>query len=116
MRCFACNSTSHLFKDCPKNTKSNSKVQEVQEVQEVQIVLLNAKPDNKQKTLVLETLGKGLLDSGCTRTVAGEFWMNEFLTTALSANKHMIKEEESNSDLVMVLRVLVQRNLRYIFR
>jgi len=71
-------------------------------------VLLNAKPDNKQKTLVLETLGKGLLDSGCTRTVAGDFWMNEFLTTVSSADKHM--KVMQNSDLVKVLKVLVQRN------
>jgi hypothetical protein len=76
-----------MVANCPKKN----------EVEEVNIVLLNSKPDNKQKNLVLETLGKGLLDSGCTRTVAGEFWMNEFLSTIPPADKCKISEVKSDA-------------------
>ena len=87
MRCYACDSLTHMVANCPKKN----------EVEEVNIVLLNSKPDNKQKNLVLETLGKGLLDSGCTRTVAGEFWMNEFLSTIPPADKLKISEVKSDA-------------------
>ena len=89
MRCYGCDSQTHFFKDCPKNKKS--------EVQEINIVLLNAVPDDKQKSLVIESLGKGVLDCGCTRTVAGEFWMREFLTTLSPQDSKLVKREQSNS-------------------
>jgi len=87
MRCFGCDSTQHLLNDCPKKTKKP---------QEINLILLNLKPDKKQKTLVMEALGKGVLDCGCTRTVAGEFWMKEFLST-LSADDAELVEEESST-------------------
>ena len=90
MRCFSCDSTQHLLRDCPKNTRKP-------DVQEINIVLLNSKPDNKQKTLVIESLGKGVLDCGCTRTVAGELWMKEFLSTLSPKDAELVKEEERNS-------------------
>ena len=86
MRCFGFDSTKHLLKDCPKNKKP----------QEINLVLLNLKSDKKQKTLVMEALGKGVLDCGCTRTVTGEFWMQEFLST-LSADDAALVEEEPSS-------------------
>ena len=60
-------------------------------------MLLNLKSDKKQKTLVMEALGKGVLDCACTRTVAGEFWMSEFLSTLSADDAELVEEEESNA-------------------
>ena len=88
MRCFGCESTQHFIKDCPRNLKKS---------QEVNLILLNLKPDKKQKTLVIEALGKGVLDCGCTRTVAGEFWMSEFISTLSADDTKLVREESSNA-------------------
>ena len=103
MRCYGCDSTLHMFKDCPKNPEKSAaqnlpkKSEPKKDTEEVHVVLLNAKPDSKQRGLVFETLGKGLLDSGCTRTVAGKFWMDEFLSTIPPAEKSKISELPSDA-------------------
>ena len=47
-------------------------------LQEINIVLLNSEPE--MTTLVRESLGMGILDSACTRTVTGETWLNVIWT------------------------------------
>ena len=53
-----------MAKECPENTSKAKN-------DEVNFVFMNNVPDPQQKALVFETLRKGVLDSGCTRTVAG---------------------------------------------
>ena len=50
-----------------------------------------------QQGLQIETIGKGLLDSGCSRTVAGQLWYNEFLNTLSEAERMQVTEMESKS-------------------
>ena len=90
MRCFACQSTMHFVADCP-----HRKDYDESPVNNVHITLLNSKPDLVQRNLVAETLGKGLLDSGCSKTVAGEVWLQEYLYT-LPKGTNVI-EEKSNA-------------------
>ena len=73
---FACQSTMHFVADCP-----HRKDYEESPVNNVHITLLNSKPDLVKRNLVAETLGKGLLGSGCSKTVAGEVRLQEYLYT-----------------------------------
>jgi hypothetical protein len=85
----------HFAKDCAHKNSGEKKGIMKKDVQEINITLLNAVPDKRQKNLVIESLGKGVLDSGCTKTVSGEFWMEEFLSTLSAEDKSSVKEEDS---------------------
>lgn len=47
------------------------------------ITLFGSTPDEKQFSLIGESLGEGLLNSGCTKMVSGETLMNEYLSTQI---------------------------------
>jgi hypothetical protein len=94
-RSFTCDSVKHFAKDCAHKNSGEKKGIMKKDVQEINILLLNAVPDKRQKNLVIESLGKGVLDSGCTKTVSGEFWMEEFLSTLSAEDKSSVKEEDS---------------------
>ena len=92
MKCFACQSTMHFIADCPHRNNYDTPHTAVSDIH---ITLFNSKPDLIQRNLVAETLGKGLLDSGCSKTVAGEVWLREYLfTLPKGAN---VTEEESKA-------------------
>ena len=82
-RCFECGSTGHLVKDCPKRAEQNSVYDQGVTVH---LTLLSTKPDEKMKGLLYEALGCGVLDSGCSKTVAGKIWYTEYVS--------MLAEEE----------------------
>ena len=63
----------------------------------VHITLLSTRPDDQQHNLLVESLGKGLLDSGCTKTVTGELWLQEYLTTLSESEIRGIREKQSKS-------------------
>ena len=63
----------------------------------IHITLLSSKPDSVQKNLVIESLGKGVLDSGCSKTVAGQTWINEFIGTLPEKDRMEVKESPSVS-------------------
>ena len=87
-----------MIKDCPKKVSQESEEKAKEVVEEIQIVLLNAsKPDSKQLTLVIDALGCALLDCGCTKTVAGVFWMKEYLEMLSAEDRKSVKEESSQS-------------------
>ena len=60
-------------------------------------VVLIAAQSNKNNGLAFECLGKRVLDSGCTKTVAGEVWMNEYLSTLSSEDRSSIVEVSSDA-------------------
>jgi len=84
LRCHICDSHDHLARECSRRSDSKPS-------HEINIVLLNANPENRQKGLLIESLGKGVLDCGCTRTVAGEIWMTQFLDSMLPSDKTDVK-------------------------
>ena len=88
LRCHECESTKHFVERCPYR-RDNSK--------EIHITLFNAVPNEKQKNLLLESLGKGLLDSGCSKTVAGVVWIEELLNTLPEDERSKVSEQESHS-------------------
>ena len=74
---------------------TNNKETEV--VHEVHVTLLSSEPDDCQFGLTEESFGKGVLDSGCTKTISGETWMDEFLSTLTNDDKRLVEERDSNA-------------------
>ena len=90
-RCYICDSTKHLARECPH------KEDQEQVNMSVHVTLLSSKPDKMQKSLILESLGKGVLDSGCSKTVAGMLWLKEFINTLSASEIDKVKESPSKS-------------------
>ena len=89
-RCYECDSTKHFANKCPH--RSTRKKEDVE--MNVHIALLTATP---QGTLLSETFGKMLLDSGCSKTVAGKIWLDEITETMSQSDKEAIVEKPSMS-------------------
>ena len=85
LRCFECDSTKHLASSCPHRAE---------EANAVHITLFSTQPVDRQQNLLIESFGMGLLDSGCTKTVAGQLWIQEYVSTLSDVEKEMIKEEK----------------------
>ena len=49
------------------------------------------------KTFVDEALSTAILDSGCTRTVCGQTWMNCYLDTLLKEESDQVVTESSET-------------------
>ena len=88
LRCYVCDSTKHLSPSCPHKKERDGNT-----VEEIHIVLLGSTPNEKQKQFVVEALGKGVLNSGCTKTVAGKDWMSEFIDTLSIKDKNCVSEK-----------------------
>ena len=88
-RCFECDSTKHFAKDCPHRSAKKEDVE-----MNVHIALLSTNP---RGTLLRETHGKMILDSGCSKTVAGKSWLEEINHTMSQADRESIVEKKSNS-------------------
>ena len=48
-------------------------------------------------TLVRESLGMGILDSACTRTVTGETWLNVYLDTLSDSDRACVKWSKADT-------------------
>ena len=73
MRCHECDSTKHFVSDCPHRKIEDAKVT-------IHLTLVAGAGHAEQQTMVAETLGNGILDSACTKTVAGSTWVDEYLS------------------------------------
>ena len=56
--------------------------------------LLSSEPNDRQFSLIEDSFGKGVLDSGCTKTVTGGTWMDEFLSTLTNDDKRMSEHNQ----------------------
>ena len=90
-RCYKCNSEDHFIRNCP--------VEEANHVEEAN-TSVHITLHLSQRSLKVEALGKGLLDSGCSRTVAGRVWYDEYLKTFSAAELENVKETTSKSVFV----------------
>ncbi|XP_057305251.1 uncharacterized protein LOC130642182 [Hydractinia symbiolongicarpus] len=105
MRCHECDSTRHFANKCPHRnqeqrgfrSRNNRPTEKKQDVNEIHITLFAASPDQRQYCLVGESFGRGVLDSGCTKTVAGEKWMDEYLGTLSESDKNAVVSNSTDS-------------------
>ena len=106
-KCHLCSKTDHKVMQCPwrgafnaqlnNSLMASAEIGETDDTHNVHIILMNSKADNKQLNLVQESLGKGLLDCGCVKTVAGEVWIIEFLNTLPRSEMDKIKHSASKA-------------------
>ena len=83
-RCNVCGSVMHWARDCPHTVNSkNNKPDFDENAYDTNIVLINIdkKEGNEEKTLLGETVGAMVLDSGCSRSVCGLVWYQCFVET-----------------------------------
>ena len=84
LKCFKCGSKEHFVKDCT--------------AEEVHFTLLSSeKPDGPLSALLQETLGMAILDSGCSKTVAGNIWMEAYLDQLSKRDRASVKTVPSNT-------------------
>ena len=72
MRCHECDSTKYFASSCP-----HRKVEETNMT--LHITLVTRKADSWTGSMLVESLGKGVLDSACVKTISSEEWMNEYI-------------------------------------
>ena len=108
--CAICSSKMHWAKFCPHAYEKQATVlyskderssvsEEDEEEEEVQITLLaeNERLGGKLDTLLGETIGKVLLDSGCSKTVCGQDWLDSFIDTLCKDERNSILCEKSSA-------------------
>ena len=74
-----CDSKIQWVNNCPHNTQSaNALEYDVDKYEEVNIVLMTEDLD-KNESFVVEASKSAVIDTACTKTVAGEKWFSNFL-------------------------------------
>ena len=58
--------------------------------------MLNSKPD-RMKNLIAESFGMAVLGSGCTKSVTGETWLDEYLQTLSEQDRLQVSERSNDS-------------------
>ena len=88
--------------------------------EEVDDVILLADGDDSRDNLLGETFGSAIIDSGCTRTVCGDLWLNTYLDSLSQNDRKSVRTEPSmccfrfgdgvvyNSDRVVYLPVHIR--------
>ena len=111
-RCAICGSKFHWASKCPdayENTEKTylSENQYVEcdnfnEDEEVYLSLFIGYSDNsgsetKLDGLVKDSLGSALLDSGCSKTVCGEVWLNHYIDNLSEFDRNCVKQRNTNA-------------------
>ena len=105
-QCYECEGYGHIARDCPERQvpgqskgQSDINFSEVQQpdVYEQGINMHITLVSSQSSSLLADALGKGVLDSGCSKTVAGLVWYIEFLVTLSKPDRQSVVEKKSNS-------------------
>ena len=85
-KCFICDSPEHLADRCPNRTERSGNDEQVHytliniasegKTEIAHTTLMNVDESNQLSSLVKDTLGMAILDSGCMKTVVGEKWLS----------------------------------------
>ena len=93
MRCHECKSTQHFVQQCPYKKVEDAKMT-------VHLTLIAGSASKDQEVLLVESLARGILDSACTKTVAGRTWTEEFLSLLSEDERTMaLKSKKTGSSL-----------------
>ena len=99
-KCAICGSIYHWARNCSRKQESFN-VQGRSEEEDVHFSLFvgynEARKNNKSNSLMEQCQGCALMDSGCTKTVAGEKWFKNYQDSLSEYDKEKIREQQSNS-------------------
>ena len=93
MKCHICQSIKHFANKCPDKRYGEARFGGAEDIKDdiniTHINLFNGKSNKKKCCFIGEVFSKGILDSGCTKTVSGRTWMNEYISIVPQTyNKH----------------------------
>lgn len=96
-RCYACGSKFHYIKDCPDKDKNQLNYSDG-DSEVVHLSLFNSnEPSKKLQSLVAESLGFAVLDTGCSSTVCGMEWFDNYISNLSNYDQSKIEEYPSVS-------------------
>ena len=102
-RCNICDSKYHWARFCPDNqrNKRNFQFQRRSESEAIHMFVGFAedKDDKEDKLdrMVKESFGSAVLDTGCSLTVCGGKWLDNYLSSLNESQRLSVREEESTS-------------------
>lgn len=88
--CHHCGSRFHFIANCPEKDKQKG-------IDDVKVTLFSEYTDNEMQCFVAEEMGFAILDSGCTRTVSGERWLNCYYESLDDDMRRCVSEEKSSA-------------------
>lgn len=99
-RCAVCDSRYHWARDCPHS--SNHKNAQSDQPSDSQVHLFvgyagNGTYENNLEDLLNDSYKCCVLDSGCSLTVCGEDWLNNYISSLSEQERSLVKEESSNA-------------------
>ena len=99
LRCHICDSKFHFARDCAHAYEKQYNKKAENDEDRLSMFVAFAKQDKSSKIqlLVEESYGCALLDSGCSTSVCGEQWLNNYLDSLSEYEKSLVKEEVSNA-------------------
>ena len=97
-QCGVCSSIYHFARNCPETQESESSSNNVAFVQQDEVISLfqGANDNDSLKWFLGETIGCAVVDSGCSKTVAGSQWVDCFLESLDETEVKKIYTKESN--------------------
>ena len=94
MRCHECNLTKHFAPNCPHGEVEKTNMT-------VYITFVTRRADSGTGSMLVESLGKGTLDSTCTKTISGEEQINENIDNINEEDKEgFCSKTDCNSVLI----------------
>ena len=99
-RCLICDSRFHWARDCPDAYENDGRNDNDSETVHLSLFTGYAGDEangSKLQTLVEESKGCAVLDTGCSKTVCGVEWINGYLSELSDYERETIVEEKSSS-------------------
>ena len=101
MRCYECDSTMHLIKDCPHRQERDTHRQSRDKTEHahvtIQFALITGMESKEQDAMLFEGLARAIVDSGCTKTVAGATWVEEYLALLSPEERDIVEKTARKS-------------------
>ena len=93
MWCHECDSTKHFLNDCPHRHVEGAKMA-------IHVTLIAGSASKEQDVTLKKSLARGILDSACTKTVAGKIWTDEYVSMLTNQEREeVLKSAKVSSSL-----------------
>ena len=100
MTCHVCRSTMPFASQCPHDKRRGQDSKDVYFLTESTVVDVALVTEDATGQLMGSTIGYGVLDTACTRTVTGEKWLSEFVSTLTEEEAGMIEKSRKVSNAI----------------